>query len=166
MKARTGNRTIEIPEGMVRGGSGCETPYRASGSSRETAIHKTTSQRGELAPSPLPGWPKPTKQNKWNYAYAQFLELEKQAGKIRWWWYEPSSHWLVHPDKETKERGLRFKVDFMIWHNNGRLQMVEVKGYSKNLRDGLTRFKIAKEQFPCFEWSLMKRKGRGWEEFK
>lgn len=37
----------------VRGGRGCETPYRASGSRREPAIPKTTSRRSESAPSPL-----------------------------------------------------------------------------------------------------------------
>jgi hypothetical protein len=117
------------------------------------------------APSP-PGWPKPS--DKWNAAYCRFLDLERQAGRIKWFWYEPFSFWLVLPDPSKGERGVRHKVDFMIWYPDGlerRIQMVEVKGYSKrNFRDGITRFKIAREKYPCFDWVIVKRKGNGWEE--
>ena len=106
------------------------------------------------APSPLPGWPKRT--DKWNYAYAQYLELEKQAGHITNWWFEPFSLWL--PGK------VRYTPDFLI-HYELLLQFVEVKGWSRNLRDGITRYKLAAALFPCFSWKMVKRKGNGWEEY-
>lgn len=104
-----------------------------------------------------PGWPKET--DKWNYAYAQFLELEKQSGRVLHWWYEPLSIWL--PGQ------VRYKPDFMIQRVGSRsmLELVEVKGWSRNLRDGITRYKIAAAVFPCFTWKMVKRKGHGWEEF-
>ena len=105
--------------------------------------------------SPLPGWPKAS--DKWNYAYAQYLEQEKQDGRIIFWWYEPASFWL--PGK------VRYKPDFLIWrHIFGRLEYIEVKGWSKNRRDGVTRYKIAASLWPCFAWKMVKRKGYGWEE--
>lgn len=103
-----------------------------------------------------PGWPKET--DKLNYSYAQFLELEKQTGRVLSWWYEPLSIWL--PGQ------LRYKPDFMIQRvGRSMLEMVEVKGWSRNLRDGITRYKIAAAVFPCFTWKMVKRKGHGWEEF-
>lgn len=105
-----------------------------------------------------PGWPKET--DKWNYAYAQFLELEKQAGRVLSWWFEPVSVWL--PGQ------VRYKPDFLIQYQDQfsrPLHFVEVKGWSRNLRDGITRYKIAAALFPCFTWSMVKRKGHGWEEF-
>ena len=103
-----------------------------------------------------PGWPKET--DKWNYSYAQFLELERQAARVLHWWYEPLSIWL--PGQ------VRYKPDFMIQRvGRSMLELVEVKGWSRNLRDGMTRYKIAASLFPCFTWKMVKRKGHGWEEF-
>jgi hypothetical protein len=155
--AKIGGRRIEIPDERVRGGvdAGHTT---GNGSRRDHATHKTSSQRGELAPSPLPGWPKPT--DKWNYSYAQFLELEKQSGRIHWWAFEPFSMWL--PGQ------VRYKPDFLIQYPDGlerKLEFVEVKGFSKNLRDGITRYKIASAMFPCFDWKMVKRERGGWQNY-
>jgi len=147
MRVRTGGRSVEIPDERVGGGQGMPTK-KSDGSNP--------------SPSPLPGWPK--QADKWNYAYAQFLAMEKHAGNIKWWWYEAFSIWLVPPNKATKDRGLRHRVDFLVWQNDGTLTMIEVKGRSLNLRDGITRYKIAREKFPCFAWKIVKRKGHGWEE--
>jgi hypothetical protein len=106
----------------------------------------------------LPGWPKAT--DKWNTSYAQFLELEKQAGRVSYWIYEPWSMWLPG--------GVRYKPDFLVVFPDGlerKPELIEVKGYSRNLRDGITRYKIAASLFPCFTWKMVKRKGHGWEEF-
>jgi hypothetical protein len=106
----------------------------------------------------LPGWPKAS--DKWNVAYAQYLELEKQAGRVKYWWYEAFSLWL--PGQ------VRYRPDFLIQYPDGlerKLHFVEIKGFSKNLRDGITRYKLAAALFPCFDWSMMKRKGHGWEEY-
>jgi hypothetical protein len=110
-------------------------------------------------PGIRPGWPKET--DKWNYSYAQFLELEKQAGRVLSWWFEPVSVWLPG--------NVRYKPDFLVQYQMDQfcrpLHFVEVKGWSRNLRDGITRYKIAAALFPCFTWAMVKRKGHGWEEF-
>ena len=99
-------------------------------------------------------------KSKWESAFAAKLDLEKHAGIIRQWWYEPFSLWL--PGE------VRYRPDFLIQYADGlerRLEIVEVKGWSRNLRDGMTRLKVAAAVFPCFSWKLVKRtKGGGWEE--
>ena len=103
--------------------------------------------------------PPPTYRSKWEAAYASKLDLEKHAGLIKAWWYEPFSLWL--PGK------VRYKPDFLIQYPDGleqRLEIVEVKGWSKNRRDGMTRLKIAAAIFPCFVWRMVYRtKGGGWD---
>lgn len=129
---------------------------RVRGGNHTSSSRESAGRLIAPAPSPLPGWPKAS--DKWNYAYAQFLELEKQAGRVLCWWYEPMSIWL--PGQ------VRYKPDFMVQMvEDGRLEMIEVKGWSKNIRDGKTRYKIAASLFPCFTWKMVKRKGRGWEEY-
>ena len=141
----------------VSGSTDARRTTAQSGSRRDPAIHKTTSRRGESAPSPY--------KSKWEAAYAAKLELEKQAGVIKQWWYEPFSLWL--PGK------VRYKPDFMIEREAhagsenipfSEIEIIEVKGWSKNRRDGMTRLKIAAALFPCFVWRLVYRtKGGGWD---
>jgi hypothetical protein len=96
-------------------------------------------------------------RSKWEAQYAAKLDMEKQAGVIKAWWYEPFSLWL--PGK------VRYKPDFMIEYIEGKsLEIVEVKGFSKNRRDGMTRLKVAAALFPCFVWRMVYRtKGGGWD---
>ena len=101
-----------------------------------------------------PGWPK--EADKWNYAYAKLLEIRRQAGEIIHWWYEPFSIWLPG--------GVRFKPDYMVWEANNTITIVEVKGWSKNLRDGKARYKIAASLFPCWTWKMVTKKSNQWEE--
>ena len=141
----------------VRGGRGCETPYRASGSRREPAIPKTTSRRSESAPSPSKKSPY---DSKWEAAYHAKLQLELQAGLIKQIWLHPFSLWLPG--------GIRYKPDFMVQYPSRAeamdLEIIEVKGWSKNRRDGITRLKIAAALFPCFTWRMVyKTKGGGWD---
>ena len=108
---------------------------------------------GTPAPSP-PTRPSPYK-SKWESAYAHKLQLELLAGEISGWWYEPFSLWL--PGQ------VRYKPDFLVQYPSGELYLLEVKGWSKNLRDGMTRLKIAASIFYCFRWCLVHRlKGGGW----
>ena len=147
MKVRTGGRVVEIPDERMAKAEGRSVKEQARVPSGTLA-----------APSPLPGWPKPT--DKWNWAYANFLELEKQAGRVSYWIYEPWSMWLPG--------GVRYKPDFLVVFPDGlerKPQLVEVKGWSRNLRDGKTRYTIAAAVFPCCEWSMGKRKNHGWEEY-
>ena len=111
--------------------------------------------------------PPPTYRSKWEAAYASKLEMEKHAGLIKAWWYEPFSLWL--PGK------VRYKPDFMVQYVDQpvypthicappRLEIIEVKGFSKNRRDGITRLKIAAALFPCFVWRMVwMKKGGGFD---
>ena len=92
--------------------------------------------------------------SKWEERYAKQLDTLKLAGEIVRWWYHPFSMWL--PGK------VRYAPDFLVQHH-GHLQIVEVKGWSKNLRDGMTRLKIAAGIFGCYQWSLAKWNGRGFD---
>lgn len=159
MKCRVMGKTVEIPDERMRTVTATDAVLTKQGAVRTAQVLPLT--------SPLPGWPKPT--DKWNYSFCQFLEMEKQAGRIKCWFYEPFSIWLVRPDKATKEKGIRHKVDFMIWYPDGlerKLEMVEVKGNGyRNLRDGITRYKLAKQMLPCFDWRMVKRERGGWVDY-
>ena len=104
--------------------------------------------------------PKRLYDSKWEADYHAKLKLEMHAGLIKEVWLHPFSLWLAP--------GVRYKPDFLVQYPLGMersLQIVEVKGWSRNLRDGLTRLKIAAALFPCFEWTLAyKVKGGGWME--
>lgn len=108
------------------------------------------------AQKPAPS-PKSPYRSKLEAAYAAKLELEKHAGIVFQYWYEPFSIWL--PGK------VRFKPDFMVKTvGDPVMEIVEVKGWSKNRRDGITRLKIAAALFPCFVWRMVYRtKGGGWD---
>jgi hypothetical protein len=103
--------------------------------------------------------PKSLYDSKWEAAYHAKLQLEIQAGLIKQVWLHPFSLWLPG--------GVRYKPDFMIQYPDGmeqRLEIVEVKGWSRNRRDGITRLKIAAALFPCWTWRMVYRtKGGGWD---
>jgi hypothetical protein len=132
-----------------RVGERCTLPDRGVTADR-VRVNPASRQRDATGPSPY--------RSKWEAAYASKLDLEKAAGFIKAYWYEPFSLWL--PGK------VRFKPDFLIESPyipgmERHLEIVEVKGFSKNRRDGITRLKIAAALFPCFVWRLvwMKRGG-------
>jgi hypothetical protein len=125
----------------VRSGSNAGSAYSPQGTRRPELT-------GGVAPSPY--------KSKWESQYAKQLELEKHAGTIKQFWYEPFSLWL--PGK------VRYKPDFLIQYPDGlerRLEVIEIKGWSRNKRDGMTRLKIAAALFPCFTWRLVRWTGHG-----
>lgn len=99
-------------------------------------------------------------RSKLETAFARQLELEVVAGVVTAWWYEPFSMWL--PGK------VRYKPDFMIQYSDHRqIEIIEVKGWSKNRRDGMTRLKVASSIFPCFTWMLISKSAFGdWEKLE
>lgn len=107
--------------------------------------------------------PKPIYKSKWEAAYASKLEMEKLTGLVKFWKYEPFSIWLPG--------GIRYKPDFLVQNADsnssdtgfipGDIEIVEVKGWSKNLRDGMTRLKIAAAIFPCFTWRIVRMQRGG-----
>jgi hypothetical protein len=99
-------------------------------------------------------------RSKWEENFAAKLDLEQKAGIIKAWWYEPFSLWLPG--------NVRYKPDFLIEqrlpvddHDRRVLEVVEVKGWSRNRRDGMTRLKIAAALFPCFVWRMVWMKKGG-----
>jgi hypothetical protein len=84
--------------------------------------------------------------------------MAKRANHVCQYWYEPFSLWL--PGK------VRYKPDFLVQYGDTIImEIIEVKGWSKNRRDGMTRLKIAAALFPCFTWKMVyKVKGGGWME--
>ena len=142
MKARIQGREIEVDEKRMRGG------VIRTGIIGDTAERKKPLPVARPAPSSY--------KSKWEERYAKQLAAEKVQGVIVAWWYEPFSMWLPG--------GVRYKPDFMVQYpHSERLQMVEIKGWSKNLRDGITRLKVAASIFPCFDWSIGRWKGGKFE---
>lgn len=138
------------------------TPKGMAQNSRQRGASKATTQLGIRSAKIAGSNPAPAPyRSKWEAAYASKLELEKHAGIIKAWWYEPFSLWL--PGK------VRYKPDFLIEMPyipgmERHLEIIEVKGWSKNKRDGMTRLKIAAALFPCFVWRMVYRtKGGGWD---
>jgi hypothetical protein len=130
---------------------------------RNPGLHtKGTGPHAGSNPAPSPY------KSKWEAAYAAKLDLEKAAGVIKQWWYEPFSLWL--PGK------VRYKPDFLVQRADPRfvvsvdcmtptiMEIIEVKGWSRNRRDGITRLKIAAAIYSCFVWRMVYRtKGGGWD---
>lgn len=115
----------------------------------------------EVAPRRQPERPAdgPRFDSAWEADYARYLDLQRLAGTVKDYWYHPTTFHL--PGK------VKYTPDFLIQYPDGlerRLQYVELKGWSRNRRDGVTRYKIAAALFPCFEW-IMVEKGSGgrWE---
>ena len=104
------------------------------------------------------GKPSSPYKSKWEAAYASKLDMAKRANHVCQYWYEPFSLWL--PGK------VRYKPDFLVQYGDTIImEIIEVKGWSKNRRDGMTRLKIAAALFPCFTWKMVyKVKGGGWME--
>ena len=143
MKVRTGGRTIEIADGLVRGAVDARHSTD-SGSRRNPASQKTSSQRGELAHAHK-------YDSKWEERYATMLDLEQKAGNIVKWWYHPWSMRLPG--------GARYAPDFMVqWH--GHIEIIDVKGWHKNIREAMLRIKVAAAIYTCYVWYVAKWNGK------
>lgn len=139
MKARIGGREI-----TVRGGA-----RRVGVTDPSAKAHGSPARLDPRLSNPAPQY-----DSKWEERYAKQLDMLKLAGELVRWWYHPFSMWL--PGK------VRYTPDFMVQHH-GHIQIVEVKGWSKNLRDGMTRLKVASGVFSCYQWSLARWNGQGFD---
>lgn len=54
-----------------------------------------------------------------------------------------------------------YSPDFVVWHLDNSIELVETKGYWQE--DAKVKFKIARELFPCFRFTAIKRNKGGWE---
>lgn len=150
MKVRIANRTVEIGVRAQRRVGVTDTDARAFmrlGAHGSPASADPDATRSKLAPSP-------SYDSKWEERFAKQLEAEKLAGAIVRFWYHPFSMWL--PGK------VRYTPDFMIQHaHRDELEIVEIKGWSRNIRDGMTRLKIAASIYPCYRWTLVRWSKQG-----
>lgn len=84
--------------------------------------------------------------------YAKRLEVERAAGLLVSWHYEPTPFQIGG--------GCGYTVDFKIERPDGSIEMHEVKGYWREAAK--VRLKIAAERFPEFRWFIVVRKRGTW----
>jgi len=81
-------------------------------------------------------------RSKWEYAYAQALELMKQTGIILDWEHEPKTFWF-----DKIKRGCRsYCPDFIVVDSDGATWWAEVKGYMDPR--SATKLKRFKKYYP------------------
>lgn len=96
----------------------------------------------------------PGKMNRWEAAYADILTLEKAAGNIIEWAYEPIKFRFA--DRTF------YEIDFIVKKNDGTLMAIEVKGHWED--DARVKFKIARENFGwMFEFVAITKTEDGFE---
>ncbi|MDE2022299.1 MAG: hypothetical protein KGI71_05320 [Patescibacteria group bacterium] len=100
----------------------------------------------------------PPYRSKWELTFADYLRGLLAAQQITWWSYEPVTLKLA--------RGLRYTPDFLAQHvtrnpvQDPRLIFYEVKGWSKNRREGMAKLKMAPQVCPWASFVLVEyRKG-------
>ncbi len=134
MKVRAGGKSFEIDDSKVRGA----LPRRGAADSVDSKV-------SALTPAP------PKYDSKWEERYATVLDLEQKAGAIVKWWY--------HPFTMRLPGGARYTPDFLVQHH-GHIQVVDVKGYHKNIREAMLRIKVAAAIYTCYTWDLAKWNGK------
>lgn len=123
-----------------------------------------TARKSEPSPFSIPDRPdsprharaqfKPHKMNKTEAAYAQHLELQRQAGEIHWYEFEPIKLRLAEKTFYT--------ADFGVIAKDGVFEIHEVKGgYWED--DARVKIKVAAAKFP-FRFRAFKKTKSGWSE--
>jgi len=99
-------------------------------------------------------WPYKSKAEK---LFADRLEARLASGLAAWWAYEPITLVIVDTDGQR----CRYTPDFAEWSIAGRLYLYEVKGF---LREAARiRFLAARERYPFWTFSMVRRTAGGWE---
>ncbi len=160
----SGSSEAELCGESVRAGSGADVKVRWLDESMLTISGDTATVRREGS-EPIrkarvggaqQGRDASRHDSKLEASYELYLSALKHAGEIQAFWYHPITFHLPG--------GIRHKPDFVIWPvGSDRLKIHECKGWSKNLRDGMTRLHIAGGIFVCYEWSLVKQVKGQWE---
>lgn len=117
--------------------------------------HKLKEASSTLAPAT-------TYRSKWEVLYAAKMELEKRAGAILDYRYEPCTVFLEDPVRGRRRKFHR--PDFWVLQLDRTLRIVAVKGYHKNIRDSLTLIRWAAQRFPFGEWWITWYKDGIWDE--
>ena len=84
----------------------------------------------------------PGPMNKYEFRYAEHLELRRIVGEIQAWWFEGIKLRLA--------KATSYTPDFLVQLANGSLEMHEVKGFWED--DARVKIKVAAEMFPCFRF--------------
>lgn len=97
------------------------------------------------------------KMNKTETAYANHLEMLKQAREICWYGFEAVTLRLA--------KNTRYTPDFAVIDKDGRLVFIEVKGFWRD--DARVKIKVANEMYPFRFVAVTKKRqkdGGGWNE--
>lgn len=93
--------------------------------------------------------------NKWELNYSKVLDLELKVGGITSWKYAGITFTLAKKQYH--------KIDFIIGHNTGCVEIAQVKGYHPNMRAAIKGLKWAAQLYPMFRWTLKWWTGSGWD---
>ena len=95
--------------------------------------------------------------NKTEERFAQMLELERYAGRVKWWKFEGIKLMLAKNTSIT--------VDFAVLPDTGILTMIDVKGSKAMVTDDArVKMKLAAELYPLvFKLAYPRAKGEGWD---
>ena len=95
--------------------------------------------------------------NKTEERFAQMLELERYAGRVKWWKFEGIKLMLAKNTSIT--------VDFAVLPDTGILTMIDVKGSKAMVTDDArAKMKVAAELYPfVFKVAYPRAKGEGWD---
>jgi len=94
-------------------------------------------------------------KSKWDEAYGYVMVMEKRCGLIKDFGYETMTLKLA--------KGKYHRPDYTVWHNDGTIELRQIKGYHKNIRASLTALKWAAQKHPWYLFTLWRKQGSGWE---
>lgn len=101
-------------------------------------------------------YPKPSRMNKTEALYANYLEIKKKAGEVLYYRYESVKLRLADNTFYTP--------DFLVINKEGYIEFHEVKGYLRD--DAAVKFKVAADQYDWARWVMLKKDGKSglsWE---
>lgn len=122
-----------------------------------TQLQRKRVRGGVAAPTPPQEKesPAPQYRNKWELNYSKVLDLEQKAGIIRSWRYEGLTFRLA--------KGHYHRIDFLVGHNDRSIELVQVKGWHKNIRASLKGLHWAAQLYPQFIWRIVHWTGSGFD---
>jgi hypothetical protein len=106
------------------------------------------------------GWP--GFKSKWEATYSQLLADRVKAGELLGWDYEAITFRLTESTivNGRRTRATTYTPDFDLWLPDGRLHLVEVKGFRRT--KDINRYKAAKDKFRAFTFEMVSRKNGQW----
>jgi hypothetical protein len=152
-----GYRVVDGKAVRVRKAEGLSVPAEKSGDAMSAPYGKDPGRPNGKArtgqPTSTPSAPSAPYRSKWEAERAQILEVQKRGGMIRDWRYEAVRLKLAD--------GAWYKSDFVVRHNDGGIELEEVKGYWREA--ARVRWKVAIENYGAyFDFSLWTKQGGAW----